>query len=269
VPEQHFWFAKLLNDLFGGLVAALMSKAGIPPANPHYPIPDYVGGEILVLLIIVAVTIVLRSRLSVENPGKLQHAMEIFLEFTQNLADEMIGHGARRYVPLIGTLGLFIVICNIIGLIPTFVTPTASVQVPVGCAVIVFIHYNYHGFRVKGIFGYLRHMAGPMVVIAPLFFLVEVFSSFFRMVSLTARLWGNMNASVMVPGIFISLGLKFYDFLTHAGWWQLLSPIGIAIVAIAFPLAFLVLHIIEAALQAYVFMILPAVYISLAISEEH
>jgi F-type H+-transporting ATPase subunit a len=245
VPEQHFWFAKLLNDLFGGLMATLMSRAGIPPTNPHYPIPDYVGGEILVLLIIVAVAIVLRGRLSVENPGKLQHAMEIFLEFTQNLADEMIGHGARRYVPLIGTLGLFIVICNIIGLIPTFVTPTASIQVPLGCAVMVFIHYNFQGLRRHGILGYLRHLCGPMMGIAIIMFPTEILSNVLRMLSLSVRLWANMLVGGILEGVFTGL------------------------IPIAVPAIFMALHIFESFLQAYVFMILPALYISLATAEEH
>jgi F-type H+-transporting ATPase subunit a len=243
--EQHFWFAKLLNDLLGGLVTSLMSKAGFPPANPHYPIPDYVGGEILVLLIIVALAIVLRRQLSVENPGKFQHAMEIFLEFTQNLVDDMIGHGARRYVPLIGTLGLFIVICNIIGLIPTFITPTASVQVPVGCAVLVFIHYNFQGFRQHGVLGYLRHLCGPMMAIAVIMFPTEFISNFLRMLSLSVRLWANMLVGGILEGVFTGL------------------------IPIAVPAVFMALHIFESFLQAYVFMILPALYISLATAEEH
>lgn len=243
--EHHFWFAKLLNDLFGGLVAGLMSKSGLPPANPHYPIPDYVGGEILVLLILVIGAIALRRRLSVENPGKLQHSMEIFLEFTQNLADEMIGHGARKYVPLIGTLGLFIVICNILGLIPTFVTPTASIQVPLGCAVLVFIHYNFQGLRQHGILGYLRHLCGPMMGIAIIMFPTEILSNVLRMLSLSVRLWANMLVGGILEGVFTGL------------------------IPLAIPAVFMALHIFESFLQAYVFMILPALYISLAVEEGH
>ncbi len=243
--EQHFWFAKLLNDLLGGLVTNLMSMAGFPAANPHYPIPDYVGGEILVLLLIVIGAIFLRRHLSVENPGKLQHAMEIFLEFTQNLVDEMIGHGARRYVPLIGTLGLFIVICNILGLIPTFVTPTASIQVPLGCAVLVFIYYNFQGLRRHGILGYLRHLCGPMMGIAIIMFPTEILSNVLRMLSLSVRLWANMLVGGILEGVFTGL------------------------IPILVPAIFMALHIFESFLQAYVFMILPALYISLSTAEEH
>jgi F-type H+-transporting ATPase subunit a len=171
--------------------------------------------------------------------------MEIFLEFTQNLVDEMIGHGARRYVPLIGTLGLFIVICNILGLIPTFVTPTASIQVPLGCAVLVFIHYNFQGLRQHGILGYLRHLCGPMMGIAIIMFPTEILSNVLRMLSLSVRLWANMLVGGILEGVFTGL------------------------IPIAIPAIFMALHIFESFLQAYVFMILPALYISLSTAEEH
>ena len=243
--EQHFWFAKLLNDLLGGWVTTLMARAGFPPANPHYPIPDYVAGEFLVFLVLVIAAIVLRRRLSVENPGKFQHAMEIFLEFTQNLVDEMIGHDGRQYVPLIGTLGLFIAVCNVLGLIPMFITPTASIQVPLGCAALVFIHYNFQGLRQHGILGYLRHLCGPMMAIAIIMLPTEIFSNVLRMLSLSVRLWANMMVGGLLEHVFTGL------------------------IPIAVPAIFMALHIFESFLQAYVFMILPALYISLAIQEEH
>lgn len=272
--EHELWFTAILNKLFGHLVTSLLTAisslphmAFVRPAHPLHPIPNYVAGEVLVLLVIVVGAIFLRTRLSMDKPGKLQMVMEIYLGFTRNLVDEVIGHGGRRYVTIIGTIGLFILLCNIEGLFPTLVTPTASVYVPFGCSVVVFLHYNYHGFREKGFFGYLRHLAGPMVVIAPLFFLIEVFSNFLRMLSLTARLWGNMLASVTVPELFMSLGLNFYHYLIHIGH-VLISPIGL-VIAIVAPVIFMGLHIFESFLQAYVFMILPALYVSLATSEEH
>jgi F-type H+-transporting ATPase subunit a len=243
--EQHFWFARILNDLLGGVATALLTRIGFPPANPLYPIPDYIGGEVLVLLLIVVGALVLRSRLSVESPGKLQHAMEMFLEFTQNLVDDIIGHGARRYVPLIGTLGLFIVICNLMGLIPTFITPTATIQVPVGCAVLVFVHYNFQGIRQHGVLGYLRHLCGPMMAIAIIMLPTEIFSNALRMLSLSVRLWANM----MVGGI--------------------LEQVAISMIPIVVPAGLMLLHVLESVLQAYIFMILPALYISLATTEEH
>ncbi len=250
--EHELWFTALLNRLFAhGVTALLVMISSLPglafvrPADPIHPIPNYFAGEVLVFLVIVIGAIILRARLSVENPGKLQMAVETFLQFNHNLVDEVIGHDGRPYVALIGTLGLFILLCNLEGLIPTLMTPTSVVYVPLGCATVVFLHCNYHGFRVKGFFGYLRHLSGPMVWIAPLFFFIEVFSDFLRMLSLTARLWANMLAGVTLPDVFGSL-----------------VPIGV-------PSVFMLLHLVESFLQAYVFMILPALYVSLATSEEH
>ncbi|HKT10733.1 MAG TPA: F0F1 ATP synthase subunit A [Terriglobia bacterium] len=250
--EHELWFTAILNKLFAYVITPLLvaisrlpDLAFVRPADPLHPIPNYVAGEVLVLLVIVVGTLILRRNLSVENPGKLQMSMEIYFDFTRNLVDEVVGHSGRRYVAMVGALGLFILLCNIEGLIPTLITPTATVCVPFGCSVVVFLHYNYHGFRVKGIFGYLRHLGGPMVLISPLFFVVEVFSNVLRMLSLTARLWANMLAGVALPIVFASL-----------------IPIGV-------PGLFMGLHVFESFLQAYVFMILPALYISLATSEEH
>jgi F-type H+-transporting ATPase subunit a len=250
--EHELWFTAILNKLFGHAVAALLvaisrlpHMAFARPADPLHPIPNYFAGEVLVLLVIVVGAIVLRTRLSVENPGKFQLTMETYLQFTQNLVDEVIGHGGRRYVAIVGTLGLFILICNLEGLIPSLVTPTATVYVPVGCSAVAFLHYNYHGFRVKGFRGYLRHLCGPLLPAAIIFSPVEVFSNFLRMLSLSARLWGNMLAGVTLPEVFGSL-----------------VPIGV-------PALFMALHVFESFLQAYVFMILPALYVSLATSEEH
>ncbi len=243
--EHAFWLTSLLNKLLGGVITSLLLKAGLPPADPAHPIPNYVGEEVFVLLIIIAGALILRQRLSAENPGKFQLAMESVVEFTRSMADDMIGPGGRRYVTLIGTLGIFIVICNLLGLIPSLESPTAHGAVTLGCAVVVFIHYNLQGIRHHGFLGYLRHMSGPMMAIAVLMLPLEIFSGLFRMLSLSVRLWANMMVGGLLEGIFTAL-----------------IPIGV-------PALFMALHIFESILQAYIFMILPAVYISLAISEEH
>ena len=134
---------------------------------------------------------------------------------------------------------------QLLGLIPTLETPTANIQVTLGCAVMTFLYYNYHGFRQHGVVGYLKHLCGPMMLIAVLMFPIEVFSNFFRLLSLSVRLWANMLVGDMLEKIFTGL------------------------VPIVVPALFMALHIFVSVLQAYVFMILPAVYISLAVSEEH
>ncbi len=253
--EHELWFTALLNKMFGGLVTEILVKisalphlAFVRPQDPAHPIPNYFAGEVLVALLIVVGAIILRSRLSMEAPDTFQHAMEVFVQFTQNLTDEIIGHGSRRYVALVGTLGIFILLCNLQGLVPSLVTPTASIQVTLGCAVVAFVYYNFHAVRVRGVWGYFKHLCGPIVAVSWLMLIVEVFSNLLRMLSLSVRLWANM----LVGGLLVVV------FSTLSSYTQF----GV-------PSVFMFLHIIEAFLQAYVFMILPALYIGLALSEEH
>jgi F-type H+-transporting ATPase subunit a len=243
--EHQLWFTALLNKLLGGAVTALLVRLGLPPANAAHPIPDYVAMQVLVMVVMVVGALILRTRLSVENPGKFQQAMEVVVEFTQSMTDDIIGHGGRRYVAMIGTLGIFIVLCNLLGLIPSLKTPTAHIQVTLGCAVAAFLYYNYQGFRHHGIVGYMKHLCGPMLVIAWLMFPIEVFSNVFRMLSLSVRLYANMLVGDLLEQVFGGL------------------------VPILVPSVFAALHIFVSLLQAYIFMLLPAIYISMAVSEEH
>jgi F-type H+-transporting ATPase subunit a len=200
--------------------------------------------EILVILVILVGAFILRRRLSVERPGKFQQAMEVVVEFTRDLNSDIIGHGSERYLAIVGTLGVFVLLSNLLGLVPTFETPTASVPVTLGCAVVAFVYYNFQGFREHGPFGYLKHLCGPMLFIAPLMLPIEIFSNFFRLLSLTARLWANMLVGGILEGIFTGL------------------------IPIFVPALFMALHVFVSFMQAYVFMILPAVYISFAVAEE-
>lgn len=250
--EHELWFTALLNKLLAGVVTPLLARIAqirglgwVRPENPAHPIPNYAAMEVMVILVILIGAFLLRSRLSVENPGKFQHAMEVVVEFTQGLADEIIGHGGRRYVALLGTLGIFIALCNLWGLIPSLQTPTAKIQVTLGCAVAAFLYYNYQGFRQHGAFGYAKHLWGPMFFIGFLMFPIEVVSNVGRLLSLSVRLQANMMVGDLLEKVFGGL-----------------VPIGV-------PTVFAALHLFVSILQAYIFMLLPAVYISMAVSEEH
>ncbi len=129
-----------------------MTAAHVPPANPSHPIPNYTAMEILVFLVLVIGALILRSILSVETPGKFQQLIEVAVEFVQNVGHEIIGHESSRYVALLGTLGFFVLFSNILGLIPSFETPTGAIQVTLGCAVATFLYYNYQGIRHHGLF---------------------------------------------------------------------------------------------------------------------
>jgi F-type H+-transporting ATPase subunit a len=243
--EHELWFTALLNKLLAGVVTPMVTSLGFPPADPAHPIPNYVAMQVLLLIIMIGGALYLRSRLSVERPGKFQHIMEVAVEFTRNLAQEIIGHGSERYVPMLATLGLFIVLSNMVGLIPTFQTPTGHLQMTLGLAVAAFLYYNYHGIRHHGVIGYLRHFCGPMMAIAILIFPVEIISNAFRLLSLSVRLYANMFVGELLEHVFAGL------------------------IPIFVPALMMALHVFVSFIQAYIFMLLPAVYISMAVSEEH
>ncbi|MGB7149904.1 MAG: F0F1 ATP synthase subunit A, partial [Terriglobales bacterium] len=154
-------FTALLNHLFGPAVLALLHALHIRSKHPAHPIPDSFAMELLVALLLTTFFIAVRVRLSVERPGRLQHTMEAINGFISDMADEVIGHHGQKYVPYLVTLGMFILCCNLIGLVPGLESPTAVAVVPLGCALLTFVYYNYQGLRAKGPFGYLKIFIGP------------------------------------------------------------------------------------------------------------
>jgi F-type H+-transporting ATPase subunit a len=250
--EHQLWFTAILNKLLAGIVTPMLvaisgiqGLAWVRPEDAAHPIPNYVAMEIMVILAMLLGAVFLRRRLSVEQPGKFQHIMEVVVEFTRNMNEEIIGHGSERYISMIATLGIFIALCNLWGLIPTLETPTAKIPVTLGCAVAAFLYYNFHGLRQHGVLGYLKHLCGPMMAIAIIMFPIEVISNFGRLLSLTVRLQANMMVGDLLEKVFGGL------------------------IPIAVPVVFAALHVFVSLLQAYIFMLLPAVYIGMAVSEEH
>ena len=115
-------------------------------ANGH-AVPDHIVMILLVSLGLISFAIWLRSRLSVENPTRMQHLIEIVLETLQGLMKEVVGKDSLQYFPLIGTLAVYILCGNLLGLIPGFLSPTSNLNVTASCAVCTFVYYNYHGRR--------------------------------------------------------------------------------------------------------------------------
>jgi F-type H+-transporting ATPase subunit a len=237
-------FTHLLNRIFAGPVDAVLQLFGIHPKNPAQPIPDHVSMQVLVFLLLVAFFLIVRSRLSVDNPGGLQHMMEGIHGFVGNLGDEVIGHHYQPYQAYLVTLGIFILTCNLIGLVPGLESPTAVPVVPLGCALLTWFYYHYQGLKSNG-GAYFKHFMGPVWWLAPLMFPIEVFSHLARVLSLTIRLFANMFAGEMVTLVFFSL-----------------IPIGI-------PIIFQGLHIGVALIQTYIFVLLACVYLGEATAHEH
>ena len=129
MPEQ-LWFTEILNHLFAGPVTGLLQALHIKPEYPQAPITNAVAMQLLVFVFLVLVFFLVRSMLSVDKPGGLQHIFEFSHGFVEGQSEEIIGHGAEAFTPFLMTLAFFILICNLIGLIPGFESPTAVPAVP-------------------------------------------------------------------------------------------------------------------------------------------
>ena len=197
-----------------------------------------------VVAILLIFFIAVRLTLNVEKPNPLQHLAEGIHEFVAEQGESIVGHDFERFLGFITVLGLFILLCNLLGLVPGLKSPTADVVVPFGCAVLTFLYYHYYGIRKNG-WRYIKQFLGPVWWLAPLMFVIEIISHLARVLSLTVRLFANIFAGDLVTLAFFSL------------------------IPIAFPLIFLGLHIGVSVVQAYLFMALALSYLSLAVAEEH
>jgi F-type H+-transporting ATPase subunit a len=242
--HEQLWFTAILNHFLASPVLGLLRVLHIEPKYPDAPIPNSVAMELLVFFFLLLLFAMVRSRLSVDRPGVLQHIFEIANGIVDGQSSEIIGHHSEGFTAFLVPLGFFILICNLIGVIPGFESPTAVVVVPLGCAISAFVYYQVQGFKHAGV-AYLEHFAGPMPVLAPLMVPIELISHVARVLSLTVRLYANMFAGDLVTLAFFSL-----------------IPIGL-------PLMFLGLHLFVSLLQTYIFVLLTTVYIAGAVAEEH
>jgi F-type H+-transporting ATPase subunit a len=242
--HEQLWFTAFLNQLFASPVAGLLRALHIEPKYPNTPIPNSVAMELLVFLFLFCLFAMVRFRLSVDKPGALQHIVEGAHGFVEGQSQEIIGHHSEGFTPFLMALGFFILLCNLIGVIPGFESPTAVPVVPLGLAVCAFVYYQTQGFKHAGV-AYLKHFLGPVWWLSWLMLPIELISHLARMLSLTIRLYANMFAGDMVTLVFFSL-----------------VPIGV-------PIVFLGLHIGVSLLQTYIFVLLTTVYLAGAVAEEH
>jgi len=244
MPEHEIWLTRLFNDHLAGLGNWFLSLVRVHAENPVRPWANFITMQLLVAAIIIVVFAYLRPRLSMDRPGKTQHLFEVIYTFLNGEANDNIGHEGRRFLPFLGTLFIFILFCNLIGIIPGFESPTMNPSVPAGCAVLVFVYYNFMGFKQQGIFKYMAHFAGPMPLLAPLMIPIELISHMARPLSLTIRLFANMLAGEKVTVVF--LGLTY----------------------LVAPAVFMGLHVFVSFLQAYIFVLLTMMYLSETVPHE-
>jgi len=244
-----------------------------PPIFRIPSIPDQVLYTWIVMGILLVVAVVATRRLQMVPRGS-QNFMEAVLEQFVNELDETIGHGGRRYLPLIATLGLFILTSNLMGLVPGLIAPTANLNTTAACALIVFFTYHWIGVRKQGLVPYLKHFAGPVpTALKPLMFVIEIISHCARPLSLSLRLFGNMMAGHILLAIFFFMmgldGMLGWALSGSLGGFLIGAPA--AAILVVFVIGFLLpLKILVALIQTFIFCKLAMLYIAAAVEEtEH
>jgi F-type H+-transporting ATPase subunit a len=274
--EQVSWLTQLVNHYLGGAAIAILQTLHIHPSHPDLPIPQNVVMSMVVFMIGALGSLWLRPRLSVDNPGGAQQIAEL-------LFTNPIGFGIRdllienahdmkgKYTAMVGSVAVFILISNVLSLVPTLTAPTGEIYVPLGCAIITFLYFNWQGIRHHGVGHYLLTFAGSPRklgdwLLGLLLFPVELISTSARMLSLTVRLWANIFASDLLYVIFLGL------FVKPVAWgWEKNPVLGVilGIFPATIPLLFIVLQVFVAIIQTYVFTLLPSIYIGIATADEH
>jgi F-type H+-transporting ATPase subunit a len=240
--EHELGLTHLFNDYLAGPANAARQLVGL--MAEERPWSNAIAVEVLVALLLMLIALIVRSSLSPDKPGGLQHTFESIYGFIKKSAQDAGMEHPEKFMAYFATIFIFIASMNLIGLIPAFESPTMFVYVPAGLAVWTFLYFNVAGFRAQGL-GYLKHFAGPIWWMAPLMFPIEIISLFIRPLSLTVRLYGNMFAGEKVTLVFVDL------------------------TKLVIPVIFMGLHVFVALVQAYVFTMLTMIYMAGATSHGH
>jgi F-type H+-transporting ATPase subunit a len=275
--EEHIsQITHWVNHILGPLALHLFHALRVQPVDFEQPIPEYVVMSLIVLVLGTALAFMVRSRLSVERPGGLQQVAELLLTNPmgfgiKDLLEENVGHEASKFIAFTGSVSMFVLLSNLLSVFPAFKSPTGFAIVPLACASLTFLYFNWQGIRHHGLGHYLLTFAGSPKhpgdwILAILLFPVEIISTSARLLSLTVRLWANIFASDLIYMIFLGL------LIGPAQWAWSKSPflgVAIGIFPVVIPIAFVGLHIFVSIIQAYIFTVLPSIYIGTAIAEEH
>ena len=207
----------------------------------------FVSHILLVALIVLGLAKMATSKMQLV-PSGVQNVMEAYLVGVISMGRDVIGEElSRKYLPLVATIGLVVFVANMIGIVPGFEAPSSSLNMTLALALMVFVYYNFEGIRVNGVVHYFAHFMGPVKLLAPLMFPIEIVSHFSRIISLSFRLFGNIKGE----DIFLAVVLILAPWVAPLPAYALLT--------------------FSALLQTFIFMILTYVYLAGAvlISEEH
>ena len=255
--EHMPWIVQKVNELIGAPVHQFELKYTKPiwdkmlgtdaskvigEYTPQTAIPWYTVMFVIACLLSILVIWLLRRKLSEDEPGGGQQTLEVGVLAVRNLIVDVVGPHGVKYFPVVATFGVLILVSNLLGFIPGMMAPTSSTSVTFALGISSFIYYNYIGIKENGLFGHLRHFAGPVLAIAPLLFIIELISNLIRPMSLGIRLFGNMFADEKVSENIANLGAPYT-------YWIV-------------PVPLMLLGLFVAFIQTFIFMFLSMVYIS-------
>ncbi len=244
-----------------------------PPILTLPGIPDHVTYTWLVMIVLVAAAFAASRRMQLVPRG-MQNFLEVVLEQFLGMIDDVMGREGRPYLPLIATLGLFILVGNLLSLVPGMGAPTANLNTTAACALVAFFAYHWIGVRKQGLVDYAKHFMGPVPWLAPLMVPIEIISHLARPLSLSLRLFGNMfGGHILLAIIFFLMGFNGLIGWALSGSAMAAAVGGIgSIIMVVFTVGFLFpLKILVSFLQAFIFVMLTMLYISGAIehAEDH
>jgi len=253
MPKHTYWLTYFF-DLFPALKtnAQNLGNGFISGAHPDWHSSEPVLTAMIYMVFLFSLVMVARRKLvnlrEAAIPSDkltLVTFFEVFVGYFYNLLKDVMGpQRAKEHLPLIGASALFIIFSNLIGLVPGFGSPTSSLNVTLGMAMVVFVAFNYHGIKKQGALNYFKHFMGPVWYLAPLIFVIEIISTCIRPITLAVRLMMNIAVDHLLGAIFIGLVTLFV------------------------PIPIMFLGLIVCVVQTLVFCLLTAVYIGLA-TEEH
>jgi F-type H+-transporting ATPase subunit a len=234
-------YTKPAWDKFLGLFGSNAEKV-FGPYTVENAVPWYTVMFIVACIISVILIILLKRKLSEDEPGSGQQTLEVGVLAIRNMLSDIVGPHGLKYFPVVATFAVLILVSNLLGFFPLFKTPTAATSVTFALGISSFVYYNYVGIKENGLFGHLKHFAGPIWWIAPLIFLIEIIGNLVRPLSLGLRLFGNMFADEAVSENIANLFPGYTNWLVPV----VLMPLGLFV----------------ALIQTFVFTLLSMVYLS-------
>jgi F-type H+-transporting ATPase subunit a len=242
-PWAHELQMKYTHPLWSKLFAKFHTtpEAVFGPYTPETAIPWYTVMFVIACILSVVIIWILKGKLSEEDPGYGQQTLELGVLAVHDMLADIIGPHGLKYFPVVMTFAVLILVSNLMGLFPLFMSPTAATSVTFALGLSSFLYYNYIGISENGLLGHLKHLAGPIWWIAWLIFPIELISNFIRPFSLGIRLFGNLFADEKVLDTVSKLAPPYT-------WFA--------------PLPLLLLSVFVAFIQTFVFILLSQLYLS-------